>query len=77
MSFNAKKNMLSTIVVTTVLDLIPRGTGRGAGAYIIETPLGIFDVINQAVPDVVQQQDGTVDTSHETIELFKASTLTP
>ena len=33
MSFNEKKNMLSTSVVTTVLDLVPRGTGRGAGAY--------------------------------------------
>ena len=35
MSFNEKKSMVSTIVVTTILDLVPRGTGRGAGAYTV------------------------------------------
>ena len=40
-------------------------------------PFGIFDVIDQAVPEVVQQQDSTVDMSSETIELFKVSVLNP
>ena len=44
---------------------------------LIKTPFGIFDIIDQAVPDVVQQQDSAVDTSSETIELFKVSALTP
>ena len=44
---------------------------------LIEMPFGIFNVIDQAIPDVVQQQDSTVNMSGKTIELFKVSALTP
>ena len=48
--------------------------GRQRGSFqFIETPLGIFNVVDQAVPDIVQQQDSAVNTSGEPIELFKGS----
>ena len=52
------------------------GHHRGSFQFV-ETPFGIFDVIDQAIPDVVQQQDSAVNTSGETIELFKVSAITP
>ena len=51
--------------------------GRHRGSFqFVETPFGILDVIDQAIPDVVQQQDSAVDTSGEPIELFKVLALT-
>ena len=52
--------------------------GHHRGSFqLIKTPFGIFDVINQAIPDVIQQQDSVVNTSGKTVELFKLSALTP
>ena len=51
--------------------------GRPRGSFqFVETPFGILDVVDQAIPDVVQQQDSAVDTSGEPIELFKVLALT-
>ena len=52
--------------------------GRHRGSLqLVKTPFGVFNVIDQAIPDVVQQQDSAVNTSGETIKLFKISALTP
>ena len=51
--------------------------GRHRGSLqLVKVPFGVLNVIDQAVPDVVQQQDSVVDTSGETVELFKVSALT-
>ena len=59
MSFNEKKNMVSTIVVTTVLDLVLCGTGRGAGAYKLDGSVVQPDV-GKVVLDVIDQFGGGV-----------------
>ena len=49
--------------------------GRHRGSLqFIETPFGVLHVVDQAIPDVVQQQDCAVNTSGEPVELFKDST---
>ena len=48
--------------------------GRQRSSFqFIEMPLGILDVVDQAVPDIVQQQDSVVDSGGEPIELFQGS----
>ena len=52
--------------------------GRQRGSFqLVKAPFGIFNVVDQAVPDIVQQQDSAVDTSGEPIELFKGSASIP
>ena len=48
----------------------------GGSLQLVETPFGVLNVIDQAVPDVIQQQDSVVNTGGETIELFKVSVIT-
>ena len=44
---------------------------RRSSFQFIETPFGVFDVIDQTIPDVVQHLNGVVNTSCEDIELSK------
>ena len=48
--------------------------GRQRGSFqFIETPLGILDVVDQTIPDIIQQQDSVVDPGGKPIKLFKGS----
>ena len=51
--------------------------GRQRGSFqFIETPLGILDVVDQAIPNIVQQQDSVVDPAGKPIKLLKGSVIT-
>ena len=44
--------------------------GRHRSSFqFIKMPFGIFNVVDQAIPDVIQHQDGVVDTSRKAIKL--------